>query len=1008
MANKTLSDDDRLAGNAEDSLNPGSDRSKELFDKKGNATGGDLASLEADLDKKYSQDFDAIDNGSDRDSIKSSEENPEQPTSLYNKDSEKKKGSLSAKLLAGSKRFGPTGGVIGIIFAALGITSGFAGPASLLTALSDLTSNHTGLSNHLFLKSGNSYVAAFLKGETRNCETSKIRCKFTTISEKRKAEWEKRGIKVNGGKNSLGRYKVTSLEYKGTKIETIRAYKNLRYTNPDFNSLLKRYSVRAYLLDKGPFQKGPLSKFGKSLGDKFKSNEKKDKSERVSENNKTMNSKTDAPVDAEGRITPESVRNKAEPSTQKASSAAAEKIKGVKSGMKVVGATGNVSNAVVMACMGYDVVRAAQAGILLYWHQQLIDFVLPFLQAGAQAKEGGVNGGFDWATAEYFGDRLTHPITQKEIDADQNDEITQDMLGKTAMDAKGVDAVINGSYANINNPKDYASNYNGWMPVGEMWTSDIVKAIRDAIPGGKDGIQKGCTAAKYVSYVGLAGCVTNPVAFVKCVVVAGVQTAITQVWGQDIVDTIVETLQKPALEAIANANLSSSLTGPPLGQAIVSAAGVMSSYMDNASGFTYAGTDSQAIATYNNMYGDDEYIAELKDDAEKDQLDTTNPYSFASLALSKFTNLNWDGTIFSALANITKTTLNSPLLATSNAFAMQQGLYQPVEIYSSTEKIQGTLKNCKNPALLDIGVPCLGESGRAVPTFMPNIETCMDQEANGGSLCIDKAIDYLSNEKNGYTDDNGDKQPMINEVSGEPTEWSKYKSVEDYKNPFMMFMKYCGRDRPYALGYTDKSVEDTNDSWHVGVNCVAGKNKDVSDETLGWMSYYYHMCIAMYASEEGQDYCWVESAAPAPSGGPWVLPTAGPCLSPYGPRNGVLHAGIDISPPQGTPIVAPTDLKIISAAGKSDGYGNSVVARATDGTNYMFRFGHMLSISVAAGQTVSKGTPLGTVGSTGDSTGPHLHFEIYDPSSPDGAYASNGKPLDPVPILAQHGVIVTC
>lgn len=95
-------------------------------------------------------------------------------------------------------------------------------------------------------------------------------------------------------------------------------------------------------------------------------------------------------------------------------------------------------------------------------------------------------------------------------------------------------------------------------------------------------------------------------------------------------------------------------------------------------------------------------------------------------------------------------------------------------------------------------------------------------------------------------------------------------------------------------------------------------------------------CVSRSHQRRGRDYCWVESAAPAPSGGPWVLPTTGPCLSPYGPRNGVLHAGIDISPPQGTPIVAPTDLKIISAAGKSDGYGNSVVARATDGTNYMF------------------------------------------------------------------------
>lgn len=998
MANITLSDDDRLAGNAEDSLNPGSDRSKELFDKKGNATGGDLASLEADLDKKYSQDFDAIDNGSDRDSIKSSEENPEQPTSLYNKDSEKKKGSLSAKLLAGSKRFGPTGGVIGIIFAALGITSGFAGPASLLTALSDLTSNHTGLSNHLFLKSGNSYVAAFLKGETRNCETSKIRCKFTTISEKRKAEWEKRGIKVNGGKNSLGRYKVTSLEYKGTKIETIRAYKNLRYTNPEFNSLLKKYPVRAYLLEKSPFRRGTLPKFGVRLDEKFRSSKDKDKQKRIDENNRTMNEKTGATVDENGRISAKSVSDKEKAATEKATSDIRGKMTSFKKGLEVASAA---AGATTVACMAYDVVRAAQAATLVLWHNELINFGIYFLKASAEAKETGINSGFDWETAEYFGDRLTKPITQKDVD-ENPDLYTKDMIGKTAMDSKGIDAVINGSHASLNS--DYASLYTGWSPVSMVLGSDIIKKIQNEL--GKENIHDTCVGAKFVSYATLPLCIA---AAVKCLGVLLTQQVIGRVWGDDIMNAITKELEEPAINAITKANLSASLVGPPLGQALVSAAGVMSSYMDNASGFTYAGTDGQATAAYNDMYSDDDYIAQIKNEAKKDQFNTSNPYSFASLALSKLTSTNWDGTLYSALANITKSTLNSPLLATSNVSAMQQGLYQPIEIYSSTEKIQGTLKNCSNPGLKEFDIPCLGESGRAVPTFMPNVQTCMSLEANGGPLCIEQAIDYLSINKK-YQDDNEKEVPYIDKVTGEPTDFSNYKkdAEEDYKNPFLMFMQYCGRDRVNPLGYTDKSIEDETDGWHTGVNCVAGKNKDVDDETLGWMSYYYHMCIAMYASEEDQDYCWDESATPAPSGGPWIVPTAGPCLSPYGPRNGVLHAGIDISPPQGTPIVAPTDLKIISAAGKSDGYGNSVVARATDGTNYMFRFGHMLSISVAAGQTVSKGTPLGTVGSTGDSTGPHLHFEIYDPSSPDGAYASNGKPLDPVPILAQHGVIVTC
>lgn len=999
MANKTLSDEDQLAGNAEDSLNPGSDRSNELFNKKGTATSDDLASLESDLDKKYSQDFDAVDNGADRQTIKASEENPEQPKSLYAKDSDnKKKSSLSAKLLAGSKRFGPTGGVIGIILAAFGITSGFAGPASLLVALSDLTSNHVGLSNHLFLKSGRSYVASFLKGETRNCETSKIKCKFTTISEKRKAEWEKRGIKVNGDKNSLGRYKVTSLEYKDRKITNIRDYKNLRYTNPEFNSLLKRYPVRAYLLDKSPFRKGTLDKFGKRLNDKFKSSQKKNQEERKAENDKSMNNKTNADVDENGNIDPKKTESKGEKDKSKIREVADR----IKSNSTAFKAASGAASLTVFACTSYNLVRLVQASTLLLWHQELLDFALPILQAGAQAKEAGVNDGFDWATAEYIGDRLTQPITQKDIDANPEDDITQDLLGKTAMDSKGMDAVINGSHASVND--GYAAQYTGWMPADKVLFSGIMNTIQKFI--GKDNIHDICQGAKVVdSLTQVVNCVAKALA---CGGTFVLTKFITEVWGDQILETAIGVLQKPALNAIANANLSSSLHGPPLGQALVSAAGVMSSYMDNASGFTYAGTEGQVVAAYNNMYGDDDYIAELKDEASKDQFDTSNPYSFASLALSKFNNIGWDGTIYSGIANIIKASINGPLLTTSTASAMQQGIYQPVEIYSSAEKIKGTLDNCNNPGLKELGVPCLGESGRAVPTFSPGVQSCMDQEANGGDLCIEIAIDKLSSYQ--YKGEDDKQHPYIDEMTGEPSDWTRLSKDDekDFKNPFMMFMQYCGRDRKYPLGYTDKDIDTDKDDWHTGINCVAGKNKDIDDETLGWMSYYYHMCIAMYASEEDQDYCWDEAATPAPSGGPWIVPTAGPCLSPYGQRWGKLHAGIDISPPQGTPIIAPTDLKIISAAGRSDGYGNSVVARATDGTNYMFRFGHMLNINVAAGQTVSKGTPLGSVGSTGDSSGPHLHFEIYDPSSPDGAYASNGKPIDPVPILAQHGVIVTC
>ena len=140
--------------------------------------------------------------------------------------------------------------------------------------------------------------------------------------------------------------------------------------------------------------------------------------------------------------------------------------------------------------------------------------------------------------------------------------------------------------------------------------------------------------------------------------------------------------------------------------------------------------------------------------------------------------------------------------------------------------------------------------------------------------------------------------------------------------------------------------------------------------------------------------------------GDWARPTTGPCLSGFGQRWGTLHAGLDISPPAGTPILAPTKMKIISASDKGDGYGNSVVARQEGGEGYMFRFGHAMELKVREGETVERGAVIATVGATGYVTGPHLHFEIYPKDAPDGAYASNGSPMDPYPKLKEHGVDV--
>jgi murein DD-endopeptidase MepM/ murein hydrolase activator NlpD len=220
------------------------------------------------------------------------------------------------------------------------------------------------------------------------------------------------------------------------------------------------------------------------------------------------------------------------------------------------------------------------------------------------------------------------------------------------------------------------------------------------------------------------------------------------------------------------------------------------------------------------------------------------------------------------------------------------------------------------------------------------------------------------------------------------------------------YLKYCTEQRTQPWGAQEETYEqgtDRDQKWYSGAQCM--------EDSLMLRNFrmYTNYCLQS-GTRDGSSNCYEDDVTPASNsviskGGDWVMPTVGQCTSPYGPRWGTLHAGIDLSNSMsgGEPIVAPTAMKIISAGDKGDGYGYSVVARAIDGTNYMFRFGHMIAPpSVSANQEVEKGTEIGKVGSTGNSTGPHLHFEIYDPSSPDGAYASNGKPVDPIPVLTEH------
>ena len=97
-----------------------------------------------------------------------------------------------------------------------------------------------------------------------------------------------------------------------------------------------------------------------------------------------------------------------------------------------------------------------------------------------------------------------------------------------------------------------------------------------------------------------------------------------------------------------------------------------------------------------------------------------------------------------------------------------------------------------------------------------------------------------------------------------------------------------------------------------------------------------------------------------------------------------MHAGLDFSAPQGTPIYATADGRIKIAGYSDGGYGNHVVIN--HGYGYETLYGHMVRIKARRGQVIKRGEVIGYVGSTGKSTGSHLHYEVH----------KNGQRLDPV------------
>jgi murein DD-endopeptidase MepM/ murein hydrolase activator NlpD len=130
----------------------------------------------------------------------------------------------------------------------------------------------------------------------------------------------------------------------------------------------------------------------------------------------------------------------------------------------------------------------------------------------------------------------------------------------------------------------------------------------------------------------------------------------------------------------------------------------------------------------------------------------------------------------------------------------------------------------------------------------------------------------------------------------------------------------------------------------------------------------------------------------------WMKPVSSYVSTPYHATSSLwasgYHTGADFVAATGTPVRAIGPATVVQA-GWGGSYGNSVILRMSDGMYVLY--GHLSSIGVSAGQSVSAGKQLGLSGATGNVTGPHLHFEVRTTQN-------YGSDVDPVAYLRKHGV----
>lgn len=754
---------------------------------------------------------------------------PASPTSLFSESGSRR--GFAARLRAGSRRLGPSGGLIGLLVGGFGIFSVVAAPASLLVAIEKAITNDSSDSTRTNIMFRRAYVGK-LFSKTKS-GSSPIEEKLTKMSPDQQARWEKEGFKFEMGPDG----KIAKATFPdGTAVNDGKAFTDHAEKTPEGRRASSRVlDIRSAFFNNQRFR-DILRPFGIEKSNRLSPSEDPDPKKRKQAIDRSFddNTKLKAEPDKNARVSA---------LKEKTTGEGGSKLKGaVDSINDKVGKAAWVSAPVAAACAAYNVARLTNATIKAQWIYQLVNFAYPFVRAAAQIES---QGDIEPSVVENLANRLTW----------YNPDPNAPDYNRTAMDSQGLKMAIYGDFSALS---DFSKTYTSWYwETAIASTADDIMSTWNTVLGGKENAKQTCKIVHTVNGVASVGCLLGGwVSKATCIAGAWLFSQAekpAEAW-------LVAQLAQPALDFLATVDLSSALQGEAAGDALAAGLGLLLSNSTLGSGLTVAG-GPDALDKIKNFisYTDDvnyTYTTQLAlDDAKTNPLDVSNQYSFmGQLSSLLHPYLSNDGAAFSTLANLT-TVVNRSLAALPGISA--HALFSQPSNMTAPNPLGGDptlnrISKCQDPDLAGIGAAC-DWSGRIIGYTSDTVLSGLTNITNGTAGSYDiltQSINYLTSNKD------------IDSQTGSTTSGSEF---DNWVNGCVIRQMPDGNGT-LPIGSTTASITDDNYDWTTGEKCIA-KTPD-EQKQLDAFSTYYNFCYLQYATAERKTDCVHDTAADgsAPNG----------------------------------------------------------------------------------------------------------------------------------------------